>query len=135
MRSVAIFLQFMHFRNALFADMLITVFDQSTVGAAEDAGRFQFLQDDFILIQADLQFIPLCNIQCPAKFDRKNHSSQFVYSSYNPRCFHRLRSPLTVNTANRLIFLIIQYSFCSVNVFKQKFIHSRIDFPMGVWLW
>lgn len=115
--------------------MLVAVLDQSVVCTAKDAGRFQLLQDDPIFIQADLQFIPLSNIQCTAKLDRQHHSAQLVHSSHNSRCFHSLRSPLTIHAYNRLISFIIQYSFCSVNDFKQKFIPLRIDLPTGVRKW
>lgn len=129
------FLQLIHFSNTLFANMLVAVLNQGAVCTTENTGRFQLLQDNSVFIQTDLQFIPLSNIQCAAKLDRQHYSAQFVHSSHDSRCFHSLRSPLTIHTFNRLISFIIQYSLCSVNDFKQKFIPRRIDFPMGVQLW
>ena len=37
------FLQLIHFGNALFTDVLVTILHKGAVSTAEDAGRLQFL--------------------------------------------------------------------------------------------
>ena len=70
-----------HVADTFLTDIFAMVDRQPVGGAAENAGRFKLLQDDLIVFQIDLQFIPLCNVQRPAKLNGKHDSSQFVHLS------------------------------------------------------
>ena len=69
------FLIFGHFLDAVLADILPAVGNQTPGGTTEHAGRFKLLQDDPVILHVDFQFIPLGNVQRPPEFNGEYDSS------------------------------------------------------------
>jgi hypothetical protein len=82
------FLQLFHFGNTLFANMLVAVLHKLVIGTTENASRFQFLQDDLIIVQADLQFVPFCNVQCTPQLNRQYDPAKLIHLANYTRRSH-----------------------------------------------
>jgi hypothetical protein len=72
-----------HLLKAFLADILAAVVLDVFRVTAENASRFVLLENDFFLVDIDLQSVLLGNAQGTPELDRDDHSSKFVDFSNN----------------------------------------------------
>ena len=70
------------------AYILAMVLEQTVGRTTENAGGFELLKNDPVVIQVDLQLIPLRDIQGSPQFDWKNDPAQLVHLADDSCCFH-----------------------------------------------
>jgi hypothetical protein len=81
-------LDFAHILNAFHANIPTMVGDQIMGRATKHAAMLTLLQNDLIIVQIDLQFVTLCNIQSATQLNRENDSAQFINLANNTSRFH-----------------------------------------------
>ena len=79
---------FGHFADTILANILSAVGDQTPGGPAEDTCRFEFLQDDPVILHVNFQLIPLRDIQRAAQLNGQNNSAELIYFSNNASGLH-----------------------------------------------
>ena len=74
--------------DALIADILAFVLDQTLHGGTEYAAVLILTKDDLITLNVNLHFVMLCDVQCSTQFNGKNDSAQFIHFADDSRRFH-----------------------------------------------
>jgi hypothetical protein len=71
--AAATFLNLAHLFDAVHADISALVGNQAAGCGTKNAGGLILFQNHLVIIQVDLQFVPLRNIQCAPQFNGKNN--------------------------------------------------------------
>ena len=114
-----IFLVLHQFLDALLADVLSPVGNQTPGRSAEQAGWLEFLQNDPVIFHKNLQFVPFRNIQRAAQFDWQNDSAQIInlanYSRrLHPICFPSLYCFVAYTTTYLFYHYTVSIPVCQI---------------------
>jgi hypothetical protein len=72
-----------HSSGAFLADVFATKMCDIVGVTAENAGWLVLFQDNFFLVNVDLQRVFFCDAQGAAQFDRDYHPAELVHLSYD----------------------------------------------------
>ena len=110
--------------DAGLANILAFKRNQTLRRCAEDAGRFQLLQNDPVIFHENFQFIPLSDIQHSPQLDGKNDSSELINLANDACRLHKQPTPFFSNPGTQLRVIyhinIIISPDGSVNCFEKK---------------
>ena len=87
------------------ADILSANCDNIFCVAAENASRLILFQHDVVAVDEDFDRIFMTNVECSAKFDGKNNSSELIDLSHDSRSLHRVSPFLNVPQVMKIVFL------------------------------